>query len=130
MTLTLERSPYMPVPPPPWDDGTAPAGPDRGPGATVARRPAPPASPTPRSPGDLLTAALGQASPASALDLDEGLFDVHSYAKPASPPPRPRPIPPPASIDESQLRRQQRWVIAVTSGFGVLSVATVASWFI
>lgn len=108
MTRTATRSLYaaVPVPPPP-----APA-PARGVSAHV----------------ESVTPALAS----SMLDLDEHVRTPAAFARPATTPPsRPRPVPPPASADtEAELRRQRAWAVGVTAGLSVISVATLASWFL
>lgn len=119
MSPTLEHAPHMPVPPPPGELGAAP------PAHAPAARPAPRAATSP-----LVLGWAGEASAASALDLDERLLDASALTRPASRPPRPRPISPPSSIEEAELRRQQRWAAGIAAGFGLVSLATLASWFI
>lgn len=119
MSPTLEHAPHMPVPPPPGGLGAAP------PARAPAARPAPRAATSP-----LVLGWADEASAASALDLDERLLDSSALARPASRPPRPRPISPPSSIEEAELRRQQRWAAGIAAGFGLVSLATLASWFI
>lgn len=106
MMRTAERSLYaaVPVPPPP--------APTRGASADVE-------SVTP----SLMT---------SMLDLDEHVGAPAGFARPAQPQPaRPRPVPPPSTADtEAELRRQRAWAIGVTSGLSLVSLATLASWFL
>lgn len=106
MTRTAERSLHaaVPVPPPP------PA--ERGASADVE-------SVTP----ELMT---------SMLDLDEHIRAPAAFARPSpSQPARPRPVPPPSTSNtEAELRRQRAWAIGVTTGLSLVSVATVASWFV
>lgn len=108
MTRTAERSLYaaVPVPPPP------PAAGGRGASADV----------------ESVTPSLTS----SMLDLDEHVRTPAAFTRPStSPPSRPRPVPPPDTSDtEAELRRQRLWAIGVTSGLSVLSVASVASWFL
>lgn len=142
MTLTAARSLHtaIPVPPPPRGDEEAEASRPCAPSSPAAKPSRPPAAgpsasavagPSRSTVGGAPRAPEAGSRGVSVLDLDGDALDTAGFTRPqTSRPPRPRPVQPPTSVDETGLRRQRLWVVGATAGFGVTSVAVIASWFL